>query len=272
VRGASRRRVAYGGASSQHGALWRPREADPDVALPVVVLYHGGYWRAPYTKRLMDRLARSVVDQGWAAWNVEYRRVGVGGRGGGWPATYEDALAALRTVGRLDGVDPGRVVTCGHSAGGHLALWATAASRRGGDLVDGKLMPRRQGAVDAPSRIVPVAAISLAGVLDLAAGDDLDLGRGAVRHLMGGSPAARPDRYRQASLADALPLGVPQLVLHGTADSVVPPSLSQDYARRATDAGDAVDLVLVDEDHRRVIDPRSDAWRRALDTIHRAVA
>src|SRR5262245_11803493 len=76
--------------------------------------FHGGFWRDAYDRHLMDDLCEDLAGSGWAAWNVEYRRLG---GGGGWPATFEDVTAALDLVGAP-------VVTIGHSAGGHLALWA----------------------------------------------------------------------------------------------------------------------------------------------------
>jgi acetyl esterase/lipase len=90
----------------------------------VVVLIHGGFWRAEFSKALMSRLARAVTTRGWAAWNIEYRRVGLLGGGGGWPETLVDVGAAIDHVQQLPQLDPSRLVTCGHSAGGQLALWA----------------------------------------------------------------------------------------------------------------------------------------------------
>ena len=124
-------RHRYGDHKSQVGDLWladggtRP---GPD-RVPVVVLIHGGYWRSMFTKSLMNRLARAVAERGWAAWNIEYRRMGALGGGGGWPTTFTDVGAALDYVTRLAVVDAQRVITCGHSAGGCLALWAATRGR-----------------------------------------------------------------------------------------------------------------------------------------------
>src|SRR6185437_12985874 len=108
--------------------------------------------------------------RGWIAYNIEYRRVGSSGRGG-WPATFEDVSDAIDALAGVDGVDRRRVATCGHSAGGHLALWA-ASSRSTGD-------PRR------PAPAIDVsAAVSLAGVVDLQAAARQFVGAGAVTALM----------------------------------------------------------------------------------------
>jgi len=217
--------------------------------VPVVVLIHGGYWGAMYTKALMNRLARAVATRGWAAWNVEYRRLGLLGGGGGWPTTLGDVGVAVEHVTRLGGVDPERVITCGHSAGGCLALWVAARGRTTHDLAGG-----------APE-VRPLGALSLAGILDLERGAELGLGGGAVTRFIGGSFEQHPDRYRSSSPAALLPLGTPQVLVHGLSDTVVPPSMSSDYERAARRAGDDVVYAPVQGvDHRGLIDPTSPAW------------
>lgn len=250
----NRTRTSYGPHRQQHGDLWLPSEHRDGDRVPLVVLFHGGFWRAVYTARLMDLLAADLVARGWAAWNLEYRRVGTGGGGGGWPATYHDARDGLRAVSSLAGVDTDRVVTCGHSAGGHLALWTAAEARR----------------TTGHDRIVPVAAVSLAGVVDVVSGADQQLGDGAVQRLMGGEPHEREDRYRDASLLDALPLGLPQVLVHGAADDVVPPAMATAYAERAWASGDTVEVLLIDgADHMSMIDPSSPAWSATLEQLGR---
>jgi len=214
----------------------------------VVVLIHGGFWRSTYTKVLMGRLARAVVSIGLAAWNVEYRRIGPFGGGGGWPATFDDVDAAVAMVARLPGVDGRRYLTCGHSAGGQLALWAARS------WPEPPAAGRDRGA---PA----LGAVALAGVLDLRAAYDLGLGGGAVARLLGGTPDGVPDRYDEVSPAALVPLGVPQVLIHGTADTVVPPSMSSGYERLAASHGDEVLFEPVEgAGHRQMIDPRGPAW------------
>jgi len=222
----TRTTLDYGPHRGQKADIWRP---DAGGALPVVVLIHGGFWRQLYTKRLMHGLARAVVAHGWVAYNIEYRRVGPLGSGG-WPATFEDVSAAIEVLADVEGVDCRRVVTCGHSAGGHLALWGASA--------------RTTGAGAPPAlRVRPCAAISLAGVVDLVAAWRMGLGGGAVDALMGGPPEAYPDRYALGSPSELLPLGVPQILVHGLRDTTVPASLSEDYATRARAHGDDATFV-----------------------------
>src|SRR5580692_2376175 len=104
--------IHYGAHHSQVGDLWRPVDSTGD--LPLVILIHGGFWRSQFTKTLMSRLARAVAERGWAAWNIEYRRVGLLGGGGGWPQTFEDVADAIDHVASFPAIDTGRVVTCGH--------------------------------------------------------------------------------------------------------------------------------------------------------------
>jgi acetyl esterase/lipase len=213
------------------------------------MLLHGGYWRSIYTKAVMNRLARAVAGRGWAAWNVEYRRVGLLGGRGGFPATFDDVAAALDHLARLEGVDPDRVVTLGHSAGGCLALWAGARGRGTGH------------APAAGPPVQPRGAVSLAGVVDLERADQLELGGGAVARFMGGTFEAVPERYESSSPSALVPLGIRQVLVHGLSDTVVPPSMSADYERAARDAGDDVSYVPVPGvGHRGLIDPGSAAW------------
>jgi acetyl esterase/lipase len=247
--------VKYGRLHAQRAELWRPA-GDPATPRPVVVLLHGGFWRGRYTKVLMRKLARAATTRGWIAWNVEYRRVGRFGRGGGWPATFADVAAAVDHLAGVDGVDLDRVVTLGHSAGGHLALWA-AGRHRLPDTAPG-----------AAPRVRLAGAVSLAGVHDLAVASRTERGRVVVVELLGGPPDELPDRYALASPSALLPLGVPQLLVHGTADTTVALAQSADHARRAAALGDDVTYAPLDGvDHMSVIDPANPAWQIAADWI-----
>jgi acetyl esterase/lipase len=254
-----RQRVHYGSRHPQSAEVWRPEQQDGPA--PVVVLIHGGYWRAIYTKRLMRRLAAAVVARGWVAYNIEYRRVGPLGGHGGWPATFDDVAAAMDHLTELEGIDLARVVTCGHSAGGHLALWA--AGRAG--------LPA--GVPGADPKVLPCGAISLAGVVDLDRAAALGLGGGAVPALLGGPPTDHPERYAVASPAALLPLGVPQVLIHGLADAIVPASLSEEYVDAAKACGDpAVYVPLAGLGHMEMIDPGSAAWAAAEEHLDRLFA
>ena len=197
-------RLRYGSHFHQFADLLVP---DGDGPFPVAVLIHGGFWRERLTLDLDDGLARDLVPRGWAAWNIEYRRVGEVS-GGGWPMTGEDVAAAIDHLGRLDArLDLGRVVAIGHSAGGQLAFWATARPT----------LPAE--APGAAPRVAIRAAVSQAGVLDLTLGAGLMPSSAPTKALLG-DPAVDFHRYVLASPRERLPLGVPQLVLHGDRDDL----------------------------------------------------
>jgi acetyl esterase/lipase len=211
----------YGDDPSQVAELF---EAERPVGVAVVL--HGGFWRDRYDRHLMDALCADLASHGWAAWNLEYRRLG---SGGGWPATCDDVAAGIESlVGR-------GAVAIGHSAGGHLALWAAA-----------------EGLVR--------SAVGQAAVSDLRDAHRLGLSGGVVGELLGESAP-----YGEASPFERLPLGVPQLLVHGEDDAIVPLSMSREYERAARAAGDDVELVaLPGVGHFEHLDPASEAWRAVL--------
>ena len=221
-----RRLERYGDDASQVAELF---EAERPVGVAVVL--HGGFWRDRYDRHLMDALCADLASRGWTAWNLEYRRLG---SGGGWPATCDDVAAGIEVLAGRD------AVAIGHSAGGHLALWAAASG-----LVR--------------------AAAAQAGVSDLAAAFRLGLSGGVVGELLGGQPESRAADYALASPFERLPLGVPQLLVHGEDDAIVPVSMSREYERAARAAGDDVELVaLPGVGHFEHLDPASEAWRAVL--------
>jgi acetyl esterase/lipase len=211
-----------------------------------VVLLHGGYWRQRYGRELMDPLADHLAARGMVTWNVEYRRVG---SGGGIPETLEDVAAAIDAVAALCAAQPGGsgpLVLVGHSAGGHLALCAAGRHRHRGSPAT-----------------APAAVVSLGGVCDLEAAARLDLSDGAAVDFAGASPTAWPLLYAEASPPRLLPLRIPTLLVHGTADESVPWQLSADLHREARAAGDDAQLALLDGvGHFEPIDPASDACSR----------
>jgi acetyl esterase/lipase len=225
----------YGADPSQVADLHAPAAG---AGWPVAVVLHGGFWRERYDRTLMEALCADLAESGWAAWNLEYRRVG--GRGG-WPATFDDVAAGIDHLAAVPApLDLARVVAIGHSAGGHLALWAASRDRPGVGLT---------------------GAVGQAAVSDLAAVARLGLSNGAAEALLGGSPDQVPDRYAAASPAQRLPLGVPLLLVHGACDDTVPVALSRDFQRAATTAGDTCGLAIREHDgHFEHLDPASGAW------------
>lgn len=239
-------RVSYGSDPAQFGDLYLPQQPGPH---PVVLLLHGGCWRAQYSLTLVGQLAAALRQVGLAVWNVEYRRLG---NGGGWPTTFQDvAMGAdfLQTLAPQFALDLSRLVTVGHSAGGHLALWL--AGRH--NLPDTSPLYVEEGV-----RVHGV--VSLAGIPDLIAGVQSNICRGACQEVVGGLPEDVPDRYQQASPLALLPLGVPQWHLSGTEDQIVPTAYLQQYVEVATQYDEVHLKVLPDAGHFELIVPTTSAW------------
>jgi acetyl esterase/lipase len=247
-------RHRYGSDESQYGELYLP---SGDRRPGTVIVLHGGFWRARYAADLGAPLAADLAARGWAAWNLEYRRVG---NGGGWPATPTDVAAGIDLLAELNDsagldLDLDRVVTIGHSAGGQLATWAGARPR----------LPA--GAVGSAPRVRVTGVIAQAPVLDLVRAATDGLGVTAVADFLGGLPDQVPEHYRLASPQEWLPLAVPVHCLHARDDDTVPFSQSVDYVRAARAAGDDASLIEVTGGHFGVIDPAAPAWQAALDLL-----
>ncbi|MEJ7702998.1 MAG: prolyl oligopeptidase family serine peptidase [Geodermatophilaceae bacterium] len=253
--------LRYGSDASQLVELTLPDSATGPV--PVAVVIHGGFWRSAYGLELGRPLAGTLPGRGWAALNIEYRRVG---NGGGYPTTLLDVAAAidlLADAGQAAArdsdleLDLETVVTIGHSAGGHLAAWA--ATRTGQDA----------GSPGAAPRVAVSAVVSQAGVLDLRACAREGLGDGAAQAFLAGGPDDVPDRYEQASPIERLPLGVPTLCVHASQDANVPISQSENFVAAAQAVGDDAELATVEGDHFVVIDPEHPSWALVLDWLDR---
>jgi acetyl esterase/lipase len=230
-------KIAYGPGEFHFGYLRLPKSKGSH---PVVVVIHGGFWRAAFDLEHSGHLCAALTRAGLATWSLEYRRIGHSG--GGWPGTCEDVqkgAAHVLTLASQYNLDASRIVAIGHSAGGHLALWL-AAQRN----------PRLRGVV------------SLAGVADLKHAYDLKLSNSVVRDFMAGSsPEETPAEYKRASPIELLPLRVPARLIHGEADDIVPIQISTRYREAASKLGDDVKLIpLPGADHFVVIDPRSAEW------------
>src|SRR5699024_634529 len=179
-------------------------------------------------------LAAALADRGISVALPEFRRLG---RGGEWPVIGQDVQAALSAIearvarsgpDQPDRAQPGRaqasasrpgahrsgsgrrLVVAGHSAGGHLALWA--------GLRAGQTRVRR--------------IVALAPVSDLYVAAAEQLGNGATQALLGGSPDEVPDRYADADPLRHLPSPVPVTIIQGARDDDVPVKLNRSVAGR----------------------------------------
>lgn len=228
--------VTYGDQPDQFVHIYKPSSA----SIGTIISIHGGYWRAKYGLDLHIPIAEHLAKQGWTVCNIEYRRVHPNSAGI-WPEMSSDVLDACALAAELGGP----TVAIGHSAGGQLALWAAAQPSTGINAV-----------------------IALAPVSDLFLADGLELSNHATKELLGTSAADRPDLYATASPLYLLPLGIPQLLVHGKADDDVPFEMVPEYVEAATGAGD--DIQLIDPakvDHFHVIDPGHKVWRQIDDVL-----
>lgn len=251
------RRVFYGSDPSQFGELYLPQTPGPH---PVIVLVHGGCWLAEYGLNLMGPMAAALKEENLAVWNLEYRRLG---NGGGWTGTFEDVALGtdfLRTIAPQFNLDLSRLITVGHSAGGHLALWLAGRSN----------LPSTSPLYKDDN--LPVnGVVSLAGIPDLITGVEQNICLGACQQLVGGLPSEVPDRYKQASPRELLPLGVPQWHLSGIEDEIVPTSYIKEYVKVAK-RYDPVRLdVLPNAGHFELIYPNTSTWSKVRHAIRELV-
>jgi acetyl esterase/lipase len=261
-------RIAYGSGPCQFGDLWLPQRRGRGP-LPVVVFFHGGWWKSEYDLGYAGYLCSALTREGIACWSVEYRRVGV--TGGGWPATFQDAAAGLDFIGELASqhhLDLSRLAVMGHSAGGHLAFW-----------VAGRYHINRESEIFLPRpKVNPKTVIALAGAVDLRLTIEL-AGTGPFAHdkhevhqLMGGDPAQLPDRYLAGNPGDLLPLSADQILIQGTNDDQIPPELPSRWADRSRKLGSKASVKTIPgADHLDIVDPESAAWATVVHEVRSAL-
>lgn len=235
--------LTYGAHPAQVAELTRPGGSSRGV----VVVVHGGFWRARYDWSLGRPLATDLASRGWTTLNLEYRRVG---DGGGVPETLDDVAAGIDLL-ETTGADTSTVVTLGHSAGGHLATWAATRTRH----------PRWAGGVEVTH------VVAQAGVLDLVRAARDRLGDGAVQAFLGGEPDEVPDAYALADPAVQVPHDRPVWCVHARDDENVPFAQSADYVAALAATDGAATLVEVAGGHFDVIDPRTSAWARVVEVL-----
>lgn len=257
------KRITYGNNENQFGDLRLP---DGNGPFPVAMIIHGGFWRSQFNLEQMNKLAEAFTAQGIATWNIEYRRVGQDG--GGWPGTFLDnakAIDFLDGLAKSYSLDLTKVITVGHSAGGHLALWLAARDKLPmTSTIHTKIAPfELQG------------AISLAGVADLRLMHEIHEWKETLfgivdnptRDLLAGTPEEQNSRYQEGSPQELLPIGKSLALIHGSLDVNVPIGLSEKFAEKAEASGDTVILKTIPNvEHFGLIQPDSESWPIILKT------
>jgi acetyl esterase/lipase len=256
--------LRYGPAGSQAVDLFLPSGDGPH---PVAILIHGGCWRdLPGAGREQLRhLGGELARQGIAVWSVGYRRADE--TGGGYPGTFQDVAAAIDLLrsesGRYD-LDLSRTVVVGHSAGGHLALWAAVRDH----LAAGSPLHSTRP-------FLPGTVISLAGIGDLkgfARFVPIACGPGIIERLIPATDSTDP--YAEVSPAELPPPRARVVMISGILDRLVPPYVADDYAR-AMQRKYATPVELVDipgAGHFDLVTPGTAAWEEVGSRIGAALA
>jgi acetyl esterase/lipase len=220
---------------------------------PVVLFIHGGYWRS-LDKSIFSHIARPANEHGFD--------VAVAGYSLCPEVTISDIIDEMRQCCLFLSQRYGRrIVVAGHSAGGHLALWAAARDRLPAES------PLRT------ARPLPIrGVVSLAGIADLDAyrqtGPDACGGPSTIDGLVGVQEPGGRNVFADTSPPVLLPLGDRQVVISGALDAIVPPRFGRDYAAAAAQLGDrAGSVVLEGAGHFELIDPTSASWPRVLDAF-----
>ncbi len=202
-------------------------------AAPAVLLVHGGGWARGDRTQLRSyglRLGRA----GYVCIAPEYRLTGESP----WPAQIEDLKAAIRwtrTNASQLGIDPDRIALEGNSAGAHLAL--LAAGTPGLDAFEGE--GGNAGVSTAVSAAIGIYTPTMFSFGERA--------RGAVplaALVNGGSD----DVAAMASpITHVGPDFPPTMLVHGTADTTVPPAASLQMYEALVKAGVPVELHMYAE-------------------------
>ena len=252
-------RLRYGDQPSQFVDLWLPKGPGPH---PVVIMIHGGCWLASVASlNLQDFVSEDLRAHGVAVWNVEYRRLGEAGAG--YPGTFEDVAKAVDLLGadaakyhlKLD-----HVVAVGHSAGGHLALWAAARPKLSKSSPLWRAHPQRIDAVVGLGQLGDLH--DAPEVAAHACGDD------TIARLVGPPTAARPDVYADTSPDLLEPFPARQILIHGQVDDLAPPRAGELYGASAEKHGGKVEFIILPEsNHFDLITPETPAWARIRATI-----
>lgn len=251
--------VHYGPAPSQVAELFLPKGKGPH---PIVVLLHGGCFLKAYEGfSQTSALAADLAGRGYAVWNVEYRKLGEAGAG--YPGTFQDVAAAvdrLRSEAPKHDLDLKRVIAIGHSAGGHLALWAASRDRLPVTSPLRAADPLKIGAV-----------ISLAGIGDLKGQGKvfaLPCGDDTIDRLV--DTAHRPNPFADTSPAELLPTGARVVMVHGVFDAVMPPHTGREYVLKIRKAGDSAEVVTIPgAAHFDLVIPTTPAWKEIVVILDR---
>jgi acetyl esterase/lipase len=250
-------KISYGDHADQYGELWLPKKA-ATTPTPIVLLLHGGCWRADLPgPELVAFLAEALRADGVAVWSLTYRRVGTKAeKFSPYPDTFRDVIDGLEKLRELApkySLDLDRVVTTGHSAGGHLALWLAARPNLPTD-----------------SALYKKDAIHIHATVGIAALPDLAYARVASAHACGADAVDKliDTKSRDTSITSLLPLNVPQTLISGVYDGIAAPAHALRYRERAKEKNETVQLLTIDNAaHFELIAPWTEPGREVVRQI-----
>ena len=198
---------------------------------PVVVSIHGGAFMSHTDLTTHHPVCARIQAEGFDVYNIEYRRTGSVSDP---RETIGDALAAVTEVVSRCGSE---VAVVGHSAGGYLA--ERIAELPGASLV-----------------------LALAPLTDLWAwATDTE----PERLLAWLGPGGGEATARELSLDPARSVSADRVIIHGTADQVVPFEESRAYVDQVRSEGGDVDLIRLDgEGHFAFLDPAESAFNEVM--------
>jgi acetyl esterase/lipase len=259
-----RRDIAYDDGSDPARRL---DVSTPDGAgpFPVVILVHGGGWSSgdkgegvkPGSGADIRPWFEPLTEAGFV-WVSINNRLAPANR---WPACLDDTRAAVEwTRAHIAdyGGDPARMAIMGHSAGGHLALFAATPAEAGG--------------------VAPVrAVVGCAAVSDLVSDTERRGGPSASLRMLFDLPEGAGSPEIMARLGEVSPVRLvaagypPTLLLHGDADKTVPLAQSQAFQARLRELGVDCDLHVLPGAGHRLSEwaARDPEWTRVLtDWLH----
>lgn len=255
------RRIAYGAGPCQFGHLWLP-DSHANHSVPVVAFFHGGWWKSAYDLGYAGYLCAALKRAGIATWSIEYRRVG--STGGGWPTTFQDVANGfdyLSTLARSYPLDLSRLITMGHSAGGHLAFWIAGRHH----IPAGSEIELHRSELHLRGAIALAGAVDLGLTIELSGNGGFAHDRDEVYALMDGTPTSVPHRYAAGDPGALLPLEGTQILIQGTEDDQIPPELPFRFAEKSRRTGGHTTVKTIPRaDHLDVVDPESLAWNTVL--------